>query len=309
MRLAAFVVYALTASAQSSIDSELARVAKSPYDLAKFIESHENFDLKAAFVSLGLKGEFFPPCESHCHTELVTVIEPFQVILVIHQLQFDVYLRYRKPDGPERPGAWKFAGQFETMQRYYESQHEVKYIGRKPYFLATSQGVSGSDWGSQIEHWFDLALPEFEPVFSHTIEYSYSGFPDRVRYQISGYINVVEMPIEQIQVNYTARFEAHGDLAVIEYNPVYRRRGNRFVFDQQKSKVVEKDLDALLGGTDLMSPTNEEFLHLLIQPLKEVASAKYEGLKEQHDWLVRFLAQCNDTPEKRELQALLKSAR
>ena len=76
----------LPAQIPSVQDEELARVAKNPYDLARFIDSHLGFDWNVLWKALGIQPLFIQPCgklsngRKHCSTELITVLDPDQMI-------------------------------------------------------------------------------------------------------------------------------------------------------------------------------------------------------------------------------------
>ena len=80
----------------SGQNQQLSRAAKNPYDLARFIDSHLSFDCNVIWKALGAEPLSFQPCgnpseRKHCSTELITVLDPDQIILAIHGdiTQFD----------------------------------------------------------------------------------------------------------------------------------------------------------------------------------------------------------------------------
>ncbi len=250
MRWLAFVLFASIAFAQSDVDAELAKAAKSPYDLARFVDSHQEFDVAALWKALGAKSLLAGP-RCRFTEELISVVNPFQVIVHLHDIRrnfvmsiFVIGVRAeRRNEHVAIRGAVCKRG-----QRYYEPHQEVRHIGPKPYFLATEQGVSGSDWGSQIENWFDLTLPTFEPVLRLTKTYHYSGSPARIGYEAIAMLvgELVNAPDERINLTYQVTFQAYGWLDVQELQVVYSRRGSKFVFDSALSKIPKRDLDAAL---------------------------------------------------------------
>ncbi len=73
---------------------ELASLAASPYELARYVETHRDFDWQPLWQALGIKDQevFLPPCEENfsgvapCSSELITVADPLQMIVLLeHQ--------------------------------------------------------------------------------------------------------------------------------------------------------------------------------------------------------------------------------
>ena len=86
---------------------------------------------------------------------------------------------------------------------------------------------------------------------------------------------------------------------------MYVRRGERFSFDATLSKTPEAEIENLYNvGYD--HPSNEDYLRYLLPEFKKIVTGPASEMKE---WLERFLKECGNIAEKRELQALLtKSA-
>ena len=92
LRLAVTVALSSMALAQNVSDAEIVRAAKSPYDLARYIDSHARIDdWKPLWSAMGKSGdppELLPRCEpfpedTSCSTELITVPKPSQVIVLL----------------------------------------------------------------------------------------------------------------------------------------------------------------------------------------------------------------------------------
>jgi len=75
----------------------------------------------------------------------------------------------------------------------------------------------------------------------------------------------------------------------------------KFTFDAPRSKPSKADIDKLYDP-DIDHPSNEDYLRYVFPQFKEMATGP-DG--ERKDWLKRFLDQCDNTAEKRALQALL----
>jgi hypothetical protein len=299
--------------ALAGIDEELAAAAKSPYDVARFVDTHITFEWNPLWRALGIQhpdpvmnpcGEMGGP-RRDCEEELVTVLDPFQVIVILrHSLAMpEVFLRFRRQSGPEGNGAWKFAGCYNPIARYFDLRHRTLRMGGKPFLVVTRQGATGSDWSSEVDDWMDLTLTKFEPVLSLTRKGHYSGMPDRVGLETSADVVLIESgPAERIHVAYHVRFDHAGEeLGERWDNVVYVRRGQEFVFDPSLSGSKESDIENLYNiGMD--GPSNDDYLRYLLPELKKIAAGPRS---EKKDWLERFLKECHNTAEKRQIQAVL----
>ena len=152
----------------------------------------------------------------------------------------------------------------------------------------------------------DLTLPKFEPVFGLTTRGHYSGNPDRVGLEIDADVVSMESDlVERIQVAYGVRFTHEGETLGHRFDEAaYIRRGEEFVYDPSRSKTPEADIDNIYSLED-DRPSNEDYLRYLLPELKKTAAGPQNELK---DWLRRFLETCENTAEKREIQALFTAA-
>jgi hypothetical protein len=313
-RLAIVALLLPGAGAAAGLDDELAQAAKSPYDIARFVDTHITFHWEPLWKALGIQKNddvFMQPCgelggpKRDCSEELVTVLDPFQVILILrHDLAMpEVYLRFLRPSGPDNAGPWTFGGYYSPLVKYFEPRHRTLDFGKKPFLVVTRQGASGSGLSSEVEDWMDLTLPKFEPVFSLAAQGHYSGLPDSVGLETFAFpVSTEYDSAELIQIAYQASFTVNSEtFAIRSDSATYIRRGEKFVFDASHSKTSEADIDNIYNfGDDL--PSNEDYLRYLLPQLKEIAAGPQSELK---DWLKRFLKECADTSEKREIQALL----
>jgi hypothetical protein len=307
---------ALPLAASAGVDEELAQAAKSPYDIARFVDTHLTYRWEPLWKALGLENEgdvFIRPCgESSgrrgCFEELITVLDPFQVILTLrHNLvEQEVYLRFLRTSGPDNPGPWTFGGYYSPLVKYFEPRHRTVRFGTKPFLVVTRQGVSGSGLSSEVEDWMDLTLPKFEPVFSLTTEGHREGSPDRIGLETNGSVVSMESdPVEGFQVVFGARFMYEQEwLGYRVDTAVYVRRGDDFVYDATRSETPKADIDNIYNLED-DRPSNEDYLRYLLPELKKIAAGPQSETK---DWLKRFLKECENTVEKREIQALLTAA-
>lgn len=305
----------LPSAAFAGVDEELAQAATSPIDIARFVDTHITFEWEPLWKALGIQGDdvFMQPCgelggpKRDCSEERVTVLDPFQVIVVLrHKLPMpEVYLRFLRQSGPDSSGPWKFGGYYSPLSKYFEPRHRTLRIGEKPFLVVTRQGTSGSDWASEVDDWMDLTSPNFDPVLSLTTQGHYSGNPDRVGLETN--CVVVSMgadPAERVEVAYSVRFTHEGEpFANRSDRAVYIRRGTVFQLDATRSKTPQSDIDNLYE-MDSDGPSNEDYLRYLLADFRKIATGPDGKLK---DWLKRFLGECENTVERRELQALVSA--
>ena len=234
---------------------DLARASKSPYDLARYIDSHLKFPWEPMWKALGIDqsdqwNNFFL-CESRdgCTTELITFLDPDQTILHLRNgFAWDTYLRYR---GTPSTG-WRFAGAYTAMFRYFEPRHESLRFGNKPFLRISTQGVNGSDVGSEIEHWFDLTEPDFKPVFTFSPKgwgLDHRGGPPTVvlnhRYSESASIDE-DQPGGGIRLMIDVSFQATDDageydLGSAYYIGEYRRDPGQPKFSLRRAYLLTKE--------------------------------------------------------------------
>ena len=123
----AIVVLLLPVAWAAGVDDELAQAAKSPYDIARFVDTHVTFRWEPLWKALGLQNDgdvFIQPCgesggRRDCFEELITILDPFQMILVLrHNLvEPEVYLRFLRKSGPDIPGPWTFGGSYSPASK------------------------------------------------------------------------------------------------------------------------------------------------------------------------------------------------
>jgi len=148
-RVVATIILSSVAFAQNAPNPELERAAKSPYDLARYIDSHTGFDWEPLWKSLGVVGASLLPCErsGDCSTETDhgsrTAAD-------------DSGDRHALEHGSLYPLSWETkakggAGRerYEALIKNYPRRHEMTTWEGKPFLRVASQGVSGSDVSSE----------------------------------------------------------------------------------------------------------------------------------------------------------------
>jgi hypothetical protein len=163
------VLCGLAGSAQAD---EISTAVASPYRLAKYVETHANFDWDPIWKALGLReqGAFLPRCEEEqegvapCSSELISVMDPRQVIVVLEHRdsRFEVILRYQSVGA----GVWRFSGAFSPFVKYFHPEHRLTRFGAKPFLIVTGQGQAGTGLSSKVESWIDLTVEGSRPVLA-----------------------------------------------------------------------------------------------------------------------------------------------
>ena len=318
-RLAATIILSSVAFAQPAQEAEIALAVKSPLTLARYVESHSTVDWKALRTALSLKEsqDWFAPCgsnapanEARCSAETVTVANPDQVIVIIRggDLSYaDEYLRYLR--GPNRD--WKFAGENSAYKRDGLSNHALVRLGTKPFLkISSDHSQNGAGIQQEIEDWFDLTLPDFEPVFSFTPDGSAGGFEFTIARAMKAQSNFSRAAgLERIDTTLNVRFEGTPGLNLQgTYVGVYERRVNEKKFTRRaaysgldrRTTIPTKDFEDL--ANPFTNPAKETFVVYALPGLKKIAAGSNA---DDRVWLRDFLDHARDTSEKRMLLDLL----
>ena len=303
------IAFALLATAVRA-QPDLAHAARNPYD-SRFIDSHRDFDWMPMWNSLGVEPRFIQPCgrlsdgRSLCSTELITVLDPDQVILQIigDITPADIYLRFLK----QRDGGWKFAGAHEAYLHNHPRRHEMVRNSGTPFLLISSQGLRGSDVDSEIESIFDLTRPGFDPVLTYIVTGHQQRLDPGISRRIQG--TLVFETSGQSSVIYEVEFYAIGPkswhLGSLTMDAQYVNVNGKFTLQTatssyRRTKIVRSEAEALL---DLEAgPSSENLVRYGLRGLKDLAAGQDT---EAHDWLRRFLVGLRDTSEVQELKSLL----
>ncbi|HEX4232161.1 MAG TPA: hypothetical protein VHZ07_26070 [Bryobacteraceae bacterium] len=308
-RFAVAIILASVGLAQDAPDSDLVRAAKSPYALARYIDSHMGFAWEPLWKTLGIEERIFiQPCGElsggalGCSTEIIDIQNPDQVILIVQgdMPVYDVYLRFEKGS----KGDWDFAGEYGVNIRNHPRRHEITRVRGTPFLRVSRQGVYGSGVDSEIEDWIDLTQPDFNPVFSFTVQGHDSEYASGIGREIYTIASPTRTGIDLIlDVVFSG---PDVDLGHAEYVGTYTRsRGPKFSLQTVRTSdgsptISNKDFENLSEiDSDL---TEEQLLVYTLPRLKEIASGQDKDAK---DWLKGILDHCKDTPEKRTLLDLL----
>jgi hypothetical protein len=313
-RFAVTILFASMAYAQTD---EIARAVKSPTTLTKYLESHRNVDWKAVRKALGLKEDerWVAPCGEEsvrggpeCSAEVITVAEPEQALVVVASgTSASVeYLRYLN----DTRGGRKFSGEFSANRLQGPSHHELVRSGGKPILEITSNhSQNGIPVQQQLEEWFDLTQPNFEPVFSFTPEGSEGRWGFGVSREIHGFCVFGKgTGRETIDLMLTIQFTGMGFNYDVRYLGIYERPAGAQKFTlrdaysgwDRRTPMAPQEFAALADPYG--DPSNESLLVHALPGLKKLA---IEGDAKSKDWLQGILDRAKDTPEKRVLLELL----
>jgi hypothetical protein len=181
--------------------------------------------------------------------------------------------------------------------------------GGKP-FLKISSNHSQFGFGvtQEVEDWFDLTQPDFEPVFSFTTE----GGASHIGFLPIGWTIQAHPTISQtagdINVALFVHFTAEGLDVSAQYNAVYDRPQGQKKFILRSAgtglgfgaAMPTKDFEELADPFQL--PPIEKLLVYTLPGLRDIATGSNSDAKK---WLQQILSSAEDTPEKRTLLDLL----
>ena len=316
---AATIILSTIAFAQDARRDDIVVALKSPTQLARYIESHQAFDWVALANGLGIPppGQYDSRCgaaavEDPCSAQVLSVLNPDQDILIIQgesSQHSDVYLRYlQKPNGE-----WTFAGERTAFVKEFPRGHEVMRLGGKPFLkIASDHSQIGASLMQEIEDWFDLTQPEFDPVFSYTVHGSYTPF----NFGVWRTIGALAVPIpsqgfERIDLVVNVTFSGPRMNLPETYVGAYERHPGEKKFtirraysDQvRRTEMSAADFEGIGGvKVDLIEFPNERLLFYALPGLQKIASGSD---KDGREWLQFVLEHTDDCPEKRSLLELL----
>ncbi|HEV8145398.1 MAG TPA: hypothetical protein VGP79_03415 [Bryobacteraceae bacterium] len=285
--------------------ADLARAAKSPYLLKRYLESHVGINLDPLWTTVPPGELIFVNCESApCTTELVSVQADRQVILVVNDSQRNsqAYLRFQRPEGTAQ---WRITGVSSVGVKYFPPRHRLIQFGNKPFFCATGQGAAGSGLSTEWESCYDLTAKGFEPAF----EYSPKGnFWTLFALSIKWSGTIISMdpgPVETIRICVRTEFSVARDETSLPLGDrtdmlVYSRRPGTpsFKLDRRQSTISQADVAALFENVDFQLG---DFLRWDLPALKRIAVGSDSPARR---WLIDVLKEVQG-PERNALATLI----
>jgi hypothetical protein len=303
-RLAVFALVALSLNGQPA---QFARAAKNPYDLAKYLGQQGSFPWPLVWQALRVSEPPSSPLCEPCSIDVITV-QPSQAILAIESWPVDIYLRFQ-----ENQSMWQYTGAYTAFRKNYPSRYEVSRVGGKPFLRVSIQGANGSNWDSEMEEWFDLSQKTFEPVFGFTVQ----GTENRMGFGVSRSVQAIAISdgsADEIKLRVRIRFSAYHetDLGSVDYDATYARESSSEDFTlravqptlEHGLKITASQFEALANIVTDDGITAEQLMSYVMPRLREIASGTDTDAK---GWLESILSFSKDTPEKRELEAILKA--
>jgi hypothetical protein len=308
------VVLCITALGNAQSAEEMARIAQSPYEIERFVEKTPAFEWEPLWKALHIQEQIvLPSCEERldamrdCESELLTISEPAQVLLLLRNEFFETYLRFLPQNAPDGEMRWRFAGHFEPFVKYFPPTHKVVIIGDAPYLQVTGQGDAGTCLSSEVEHWIDLSAMDFEPVFSYTVKGHLCMAPTPDRDTNAFVVSVKTQPESRVTINYGVEFSLDLDSGTRLHlggradKVVYvRGQDEKYHVDSGLSTLASEEVKRLYESFIDLTP--QEFLRYDEQ-LNEIASGPDSPEKR---WLRSFLRTCPASPEKSALDRLLR---
>lgn len=235
---------------------DLARAAKSPYDLARFVNTHVEFSWEPMARALGINDYSHLPCgqegfgpnlelmhQPTCSAAVLRVANPPQAIAILYPTGIGpTLLRYR-----QKGSSWEFAGAYELMGKDLLPVYTVIRFGKRSYFIVRHREMPGSGLQSEIEEWIDLETAKFEPVFSLVISEIFSDITSGTDQETVASIASWETePVEIIEVEYRdSTTRSNTILDSKTGTATFVRQGDTFVFDPSRSTVSEKYVGGL----------------------------------------------------------------
>ncbi len=282
----------------SAETAELARATKNPFELARFIDNHPAgyWDVEWKSPTLSVT----PAREGICTTQVLSVMVPEQAIVIIEcdSSPGDQYIRYTR-----QREAWRCEGSQSFLIHHWPRRHEIVRENGELFLRVSRQGDYGTGLSEEIEDWFDLTRPGFEPVFDFPVQGHYNQ-PQLMGTEFTAHIpvNPAELVVMLFVTFETDASQEHvTTLGKRELTARYtRNRKGEFQCASVTDGASCADFKALStsGG-----PSEEDLVRLSFGVLKNVATGSND---DQKRWLRRYLSHRKNTPEVRELRALLK---
>ena len=294
----------------------LARAARSPYDIVRFVATHSEYDWAPLWQALDIHDASLPMCAlgseslAACSADVVSVFDPSQVIVVLRHAAHaaQVYLRFIPVVGPDRAVQWRFAGHYQPKAAFFRPRYRVIVFNRKPFLIIEGHGASAQDASSEFEEWLDLTADDLVAALHFTSKGSQET-RFGIRREVSAAILSSQAALmETIRISREAAFfveDPDGELSLGSQitTSVYTRVGaGPFIFDQTQSSLPEDEVSELYEDFD-RALSNEDFLRQDLAAL--TAIARNPDSREKR-WLRRWLVSCGDTEDKRALVKLIE---
>lgn len=292
---------------------ELVRAVQSPYELARYVNTHSVISFEDAWKSFPTPithpndcDDFDPSCEA----EVIEVQNPPQAIVVIRRdtRPWTDFVRYVRVSGEGDQATWRCGGSVFSLRRNYDPNPRIVYFHEMPFLAFTSQGYSGSGISTALESWIDLSGDDYRPTMGLTTEGSYVSGRDGTNRQFeSRVVDFRRTPTPHFVTQRKVTLEAEaGRIAIREGTAVYSWSAaeGRYVFDPNGSTATQAEAETLYELSNDF-PLLEEILPLVMPELSEIATGPESPKKK---WLREVLDVLDGSPETAALRALLALA-
>jgi len=294
----------------------LARAARSPYDIERFVATHNEYDWAPLWQALDIRDASLPTCTlgseslASCSADVVSVFDPSQVIVVLRHAAnaSEVYLRFIPVVGPDRSVRWRFTGHYQPKASFFRPRYHVIVFDRKPFLIIDGHGANAQDASSEFEEWLDLTANGLEPALHFTLKGSQETKSGIRREVAATILSTQAARTETIRISREAAFfaeDSDGELALGSQTAtsVYTRAGTGpFIFDETQSSSPEAEVSELYEDFD-RALSNEDFLSQDRAAL--FAIARNPESREKR-WLRLWLVRCGDTEDKRAVVKLIE---
>lgn len=308
-------------------------VTTSPFAVAGIINQArtKSTELRPLWKSLAIDEKGFEGCGGYCRARVFSHELDGQrgaevVVMISGFFELSRYLVFT-PAGKQ----WKLLGHVDhDFNKYEMSRHRVEHTGKNSWLVIRTQEGSGTGFALYSETWYQVTSGGIKPVLSYPSDGH--TYPGSLGVSREFKVQPIGLNSNSIALHYTVNYSA----SMFDERASRRRFINthrlrfkwdeaaaEFVFDANKSAVSPGEIAAIaniasedeepaatkVGNTSFYSEAKsfsghgyEVFVKNNVAALMKIAKGRNTGAK---DWLRHFLEQCDDSPEKRTLSAVL----
>lgn len=303
-------------------------------EIVKATHNRTVIDLISTWQQLGIEpGEFEEcgDCEVYAHKAELNGIAGAEALIKLtksnYACRYLVFTRTAKD--------WKFLGHVDhDFNRYQMARHRVASVKGRRFLVIRGQEGSGSGFALYSETWYSVGNAGVKPVLAYPVEGNTYPWPSGLGRSFKA-AAVPEIRTNRITVHYTVSYTTLNyikeDLKKLFVNQhrvtyVWDKQAGQFIFDHRQSNISPAEIDALanietednsqpatkIGNTTFYSMSQkkafvgggyEVFLKFNLRSLIMIARGRVAKEKE---WLRQFLADCQDTSEKKALMKALQ---
>ena len=300
----------------------------------------EDIYLGLTWKRFGIDPGDFENCSGYCNaqvfvTELNGLSGPEAILKLTRSFDFCRFVVFTR-----RKGDWKFLGHIDhDFNRYRMASHRIAHFTGRSWLLIRGQEGSGSGFSLYGETWYEIGWKSIRPVLSYPVAGNTFPWPSGLGREFEAQVlraSKTTAVRRELVIRYVVRYSKldyinnnFSKLLVNEHRTHYAwdNKSSAFIFEPSHSNISQGDIDAIanieperetpaatIGNTNFYSANQskafvgggyEVFLKYNLNSLMKIANDKDN---DQREWLLSFLNDCNDVPEKRSLlQALHKT--